>query len=354
MAGNSLAAAFSWSFGTGTAADATAPTVTSRSPASGAVGVATNATITPVFSEPMDTNTITTTSFTLQLNGVTSVAGAVKSPGTSTTATFTPSASLSSNSSYTATLTTTVADLAGNSLASAVVWTFQTGAGASMGPAAVNLGSAGAYAILAKSAISTTGTTAIVGDLGLSPSAGSFFTGFSETLDATNRFATAPVVTGQMFAADYATPTPANLTTAVLDMETAYNDAAGRVSPDATELGAGNLDGLVIAPGLYKWGTGVMIPNNVTLNGGANDRWIFQVAGDLTVGNGATVTLTGGALAKNIVWQVVGQCVLGTTSNVKGIILCKTQIACQTSSVVTGRTMAQTAVTLDATSVTSP
>lgn len=353
VAGNVLASAFSWGFKTGATADSTAPSVTSTSPAAGAANVAINTKITAVFSEPMDTKSVTATSFTLQLNGA-AVAGAVTSPGTGATATFTPSASLSPISTYTATLSTTLVDLAGNALTSAVTWTFQTNSSASQGPPPVNLGTAGAFAVLAKSGVSTTGTTAVVGDVGLSPAAASFLTGFSETLDSTNRFSTSAAVTGQLFAADYTPPTPANLTTAVLDMETAYTDAAGRTLPDATELGSGNLNGLVIAPGLYKWGTGVSIPSNVTLNGGANDTWIFQIAGDLTVGNGAIVTLTGGALPKNIVWQVTGQAVLGTTSDFKGIILCRTLIAFQTGSVLNGRALAQTAVTLDATKLTKP
>ena len=353
LAGNSLASTFSWGFKTGAAADTAAPTVTSTNPVTGALNVPINATITAVFSEPLDTKTVTSTSFTLQLNGA-AVAGSVVSPGTSTTATFTPSASLSPNSTYTATLTTALVDMAGNALASNVVWTFQTSSNASQGPAPVNLGTAGNFAILAKSGVSTTGTTAVVGDVGLSPAAGSFLTGFALTLDATNKFATSAVVTGQLFAADYAAPTPTNMTTAVLDMQTAYTDAAGRTLPDATNLGAGNLNGLVIAPGLYKWGTGVLIPSSLTLNGGANDTWIFQIAGDLTVGNGAIVTLTGGALPKNVVWQVAGQSVLGTTSDFKGIILCQTLIAFQTGSVLNGRALAQTAVTLDATNLTKP
>jgi hypothetical protein len=142
------------------------------------------------------------------------------------------------------------------------------------------------------------------------------------------------------------------MTTAILDMQNAFTDAAGRTLPDATDLGAGNIDGMTLAPGLYKWGTGVTIPIGVTLSGGANDVWIFQIAQDLTVGNGAIVTLSGGA--QNIFWQVSGQVVLGTTSDFKGIILCQTQIALQTGATLLGRALAQTAVTLDANAVTRP
>ena len=103
-----------------------------------------------------------------------------------------------------------------------------------------------------------------------------------------------------MRAANYAAPTPAGLTTAVLDMQTAYTDAAGRTLPDYTELGAGNISGMTLAPGLYKFGTGVTIPIGVTLNGGVNDVWIFQIAQNLTIGNGAIVTLTGGAPLRRV------------------------------------------------------
>ena len=222
------------------------------------------------------------------------------------------------------------------------------------GPAPVALGSAGNYVILAKAAISTTGTTSVVGNIGLSPAARSYFTGFSEVLDPTNVFARSSLVTGKMYAANMAPPTPANLTTAIGNMETAFTNAAGRTLPDFTELGAGNLDGKTLVPGLYKWGTGVTIPHRITLSGGANDVWIFQIASNLTVGNGAIVALSGGAQAKNIFWQVSGQTALGTNSQFKGIILCKTQIVLRTGAALKGRALAQTAVTLDANAVTQP
>ncbi len=218
----------------------------------------------------------------------------------------------------------------------------------------VNLGTAGNYVILAKSGISTTGTTSIVGNIGVSPIDSTAITGFGLIMDSLNEFSTSSLVTGKIYAADYAPPTPAVMTTAVSDMEIAYTDAAGRTLPDYTELGAGNIDGMTLAPGLYKWGTGVTIPNGVTLSGGANDVWIFQIAQDLTVGNGAIVTLSGSAQAKNIFWQVAGQTTLGTTSEVKGNILSQTLIDMQTGATLKGRALAQTAVTLDANSVSLP
>ena len=137
-------------------------------------------------------------------------------------------------------------------------------------------------------------------------------------------------------------------------METAYEDAAGRSRPDFTELKRGDIGGLTLAPGLYKWSTTVSIPTDVTLSGSSNDVWIFQIAGNLNQSNGVTIHLKGGALAKNVFWQVAGLSMLGTTSNFEGILLCKTLIAVQTHATVNGRLFSQTAVTLQMNKVTQP
>lgn len=224
----------------------------------------------------------------------------------------------------------------------------------SSGPATVNLGTAGDFAILSKAGISTTGTTHITGDIGVSPIDSTAITGFGLILDSGECFSTSSLVTGKAYAADYNTlacPTPAKMTTAVSDMQTAYTDAAGRAA-GTTELGAGDISGLTLTPGVYKWGTGVLINGGVTLSGSSNSVFIFQISQDLTVGNGAIITLTGGVQAKNIFWQVAGQATLGTTSNVKGNILSATLIDMQTGATLNGRALAQTEVTLDASTVT--
>lgn len=350
LAGNALAVAKTWTFTTGATADATAPTVTSTIPADVSTGAALNGNITATFSEPMDVATITTTTFTLTQGG-TPVAGAVTYSGV---ATFNPTSNLAASTMYTATITTGVTDLAGNALAVAKTWTFTTGTTTAAGPGSVNLGTAGNFVILAKSGVTNVPTSAVTGDIGVSPIDSTAITGFSLVLDGSGTFSTSAQVTGNVYAADYTAPTPSNLTTAVSNMETAYTDAAGRTLPDATELGAGDISGLTITPGLYKWGTGVTINGGVTLSGSATDVWIFQIAQDLTVGNAAIVTLANGAVPANIYWQVAGQTTLGTTSDFKGIILCQTAIVLNTGATLNGRALAQTEVTLDANTVTQP
>lgn len=221
------------------------------------------------------------------------------------------------------------------------------------GPATVNLGSAGNFVILTKTGISTTGSTSVVGDVGLSPAAASYITGFALTLPAASAFSTSALVTGKVYAPGYADPTPANLTTAVLDMQTAYTDAAGRAA-GVTERGAGNIGGLTLAPDVYKWGTSVIIPSDVTLSGSANDVWIFQIAQNLTVSSGVRIILSGGAQAANIFWQVAGQTTIGTTAAFNGNILDQTAIVLNTGATLNGRALAQTAVTLDSNAVTVP
>lgn len=212
-------------------------------------GVAVNASITATFSEAMDASTITTETFTLAQGGA-PVAGAVTYVGT--TAIFNPTSNLTASAGYTATVTTGGKDLAGNALAVVKTWSFTTGTAAAAGPAPVVLGTADNYAVLAETLISTTATagTAVTGDIGISPAAATFIQGFSLALDPTGCFSTttpASLVTGRVYAADYSTggcTTPANLATAIGDMMIAYTDAAGRTTPDFTELGGGDISGL--------------------------------------------------------------------------------------------------------------
>jgi hypothetical protein len=228
----------------------------------------------------------------------------------------------------------------------AVIWAPQ-----SHGPAPVNLGTAGNYVILSKSGVSNVPNSAITGNIGVSPIAASAITGFSLTPDPSGTFSTSSQVTGKIYAANYASPTPSNLTTAIGDMQTAYTDAAGRTTPDFTELGSGNIGGKILTPGLYKWSSAVTIPSDVVLSGHPNDVWIFQIAGGITQASGVKVILTGGALAKNVFWQVAGVVDLGTTSHMEGEILSQTSISVKTGASVNGRLLAQTAVSLQSNTI---
>ncbi len=360
-------------------AAATNPTVIASSPTNGDTNVPTSTNntgnvqtvklVTATFNEAMDPTTITPVgTFTLRDNTLgLDVPGVVTLDVTNTIATFTATAvALNPNTSYTATVSTAARSASSGSnlpMPNPVAWSFTTTPVPFLGQAPVNLLSAENFVILAKTTITDVPASAITGNIGVSPAAGSFvgvtcaeMTGFIYTVDAT-------YVGGSCVK-----PGPgANKTlvdNAILDMGTAYADAAGRSLPNATELGAGDISGLTITPGLYKWSTGVNVNTDVTLDaqGDTHAVWIFQISGDLTVAAGGTlatgkkVVLIGGAKASNIFWQVGGLtgATLNTYSTFNGDILSAKQAIVKTGAVVNGRLFADSQVTLEQNPVTQP
>ncbi|KAJ7784328.1 antifreeze protein [Mycena metata] len=217
---------------------------------------------------------------------------------------------------------------------------------AALGPAAVNLRTAANYAILSKTGVSTVPPSVISGSVGVSPISATALTGFSLTVDSTGQFSTSAQVVGKLFAASYSAPTPATLTVAIADMGTAFTDATGRVNPNFNNLASGAIGGLVLAPGLYKWTSGVTIGSDVTITGAATDTWIFQVTGALTVAAGKKIVLAGGALASNIVFVVTGPVSVGAGGHIEGVVLGKTSITLITGATANSRLLAQTNVAL--------
>lgn len=217
----------------------------------------------------------------------------------------------------------------------------------------VKLGLAGDYAILSKSGISSVPNSVVTGNIGVSPIDSTSITGFSLIADKTNEFSTSTQVIGEAHASDYSSTTPINLTTAISNMETAFTDAAGR-AVDYTELYTGDISGKTLTPGVYKWSNGISINSDVTIHGGANDVWIFQIAKGITQSSDTKIILTGGAQAKNIFWQSSETVEIGTGAHFEGIVLCQTDIILKNLSSVNGRLLAQTAVTLDMSTVVAP
>ncbi len=352
------------------------PTVASSNPGSGATNVATSTNgpgnvvtgtvLTANFSEAMNPLTITPVgTFTLRVTNGADVPGTVTMNAANTVATFTPTAAaLLPNTNYTATVSVAARNAGGTAMPNPIAWSFTTNAVALTRQAPVNLLSAGNFVILAKTAITDVPASAITGNIGLSPTTGT-------AIDVT-----CAEITGTIFTVDAAYVGNGNVTcvapgpganktvvdNAVLDMGTARAEAAGRSNPDTTELGAGELGGLNIAPGLHKWSTAVTITTNLTLTGGASDVWIFQIAGDLDIAAGGSVpagikvVLAGGAKASNIFWQVGGVtgATLGTFSTFNGIILSAKQVRARTGAVVNGRLYADSQVTLQQNPVTQP
>jgi len=314
--------------------DTVAPTVSATNPLNGSTGVAV---ITATFSEAMNASTITTATFVVSGPGAVPVAGTVSYNASTYMATFTPSSPLTLASAYTATITTGVKDLAGNALASNHPWNFTTAAAVS-GQVLPDLGTAAGFAVLAGSTVTSSGATALIGDLGVSP--GTAVTGFPPgTLTGT-------IYSGAGSAAG----------TGMTALTAAYNDLAGRTLAPVTV--AGNLGGLTLPPGLYKSTSSLSISSgDLTLDaqGDANAVFIFQIASTLTTTSGRAVILAGGAKASNVFWQVGSSATLGTTSVFKGTIMANTSVTLNTGATLDGRALARNgAVTLAGNPVATP
>jgi len=209
----------------------------------------------------------------------------------------------------------------------------------------VDLLTAGNFVILTKTGVSTTGLTLITGDIGVSPYASSYLTGFALALDGSGTFATSSLIVGRAYGADMLAPTPANLTAAVSAMEAAYTDAASR-APDCINLNSGDLSGRNLSPGVFKFDMGVLINSNLTLTGSATDVWIFQIATTLDVAAGVSIILAGGAIPENVFWQTGTAVTIGADAQFRGTVLAMISIAVGSGADIFGRLLAQTAVTL--------
>lgn len=208
------------------------------------------------------------------------------------------------------------------------------------GPEAVDLGTASHFTILGGTAVVSAGGT-VDGDVGLSPATGAAITGMLSTQ-----------VNGVIYVVDAFGPAgsvnnPALLTVAVNDLTAAYTDAANRTNPATVYAGPGEIGGSNLGPDLYKFTTTATISTDLTLTGGPDDVWIFQVGTGLTVGSGVNIILAGGAQAKNIFWQVGSSATIGTGSNFKGTIMAGASITLDTTSVVDGRALAFAQVTFN-------
>ncbi|KII84298.1 hypothetical protein PLICRDRAFT_671098 [Plicaturopsis crispa FD-325 SS-3] len=218
----------------------------------------------------------------------------------------------------------------------------------------VNLGTAINYSILTKSGISSVAPSQIQGNIAVSPIASTAITGFALMMDASGTFSTSTQVSGRVYAADYTPPTPATLTTAVNDMQAAYNQAAAETPVDFSEFQAGALGGATLVPGIYKFSTGVNIATDVTLTGTCNDVYVFQIAGALTQAAATNVILTGTLLASRIFWQTATGATIGAGASFQGTILSAAAVTIQTGAAVTGRVYGQANVALQQAMVRVP
>jgi hypothetical protein len=333
LSGNALAAGAvpnPWSFTTGTGPNTTAPTITLTSPANAATNVALNAAVSATFSASMDPLTITApATFTLAVAGLNgaAVSGTVTYDAQTNIATFTPSANLTASTQYTATVTNAAKDLFGNALAPGLVpnpWNFTTGI--TIGPVGPNLASAAPFGSFGGGAgITNQGINTIInGDIGTT-GVSTLVTGFHDAGPGciytetplnigfvNGNIDTAPPPPTVGCPSEGTAVTAAIAQQAALDALNAYNSISPASRPGGTDPGAGQLGGLVLAPGIYMaaGGSFQITGSDLTLDaqGDINAIWVFQMpASTLTVGGpGAprNIILVNGAQAKNVFWYV--------------------------------------------------
>ena len=189
------------------------------------------------------------------------------------------------------------------------------------GPASIDLASCAHFTILAASTTTTAGEGVINGDVGLYPVG-------SQGIPPAR-------INGTVYNGD---PIAAQ---AQLDLNAAIIAASPAQLPGGINAGA-ELGGHTLVAGVYQSPSGSYdITGDLTLFGGPNDVWVFQMASTLTVAVSGRVILTGGAQARNIFWQVGSSATLGTSSVFEGTIMAYASITMNASSTLDGRALAQ-------------
>ena len=223
----------------------------------------------------------------------------------------------------------------------------------------VPLGSCSHFAILASAEISNIPTSAITGDVGLTPDTGANISGFSAPL-------TCPEVTGNVYAVDATGPAcalidPVLLANAKADAAKAFLDARAAVRGTPVAV-SGDLNGLTLYPGLYQSLTSIEIsPGGILYldaQGDGSAVFIIRSETSITTEAASAVVLAGGAKATNVFWTAGSTVTLGTTSIMKGTLIAGTSIALLSGADLEGRALNQgamaEAITLDQCTITVP
>jgi hypothetical protein len=215
-----------------------------------------------------------------------------------------------------------------------------------------DLRTASLFTILCKTGVTSTPSTFIKGDIGISPIAAAAFVGFANTISIDGTFSSASTVTGKMLAANYASPTPQLLVSAINDMKTAYDDTANRpISTHGNRFNLGGTPGIggyTLVGGVYNWTTDITFTTNVYIHGTIKDVFILQTTGNLIIPANIKVILSGGVISTNVYWKISGYVTLAAGAHLQGIILCNASVVFGAGCVFYGKIYANTALTLGA------
>jgi hypothetical protein len=159
------------------------------------------------------------------------------------------------------------------------------------------------YTVNANQQISTTSSSdVVVTGMSLTPGAGTYSVTFN----------------GEFTGAGSGTTS-----TALTDLETAYQVLLHTTNTalHANAFGSGE----TLAAGVYQTSGAGSLAGSLTLNGTANDLFIFKINGAFSTSVGSTITLTGGAQASNVFWVAIsaGAISIATTNQMKGSFIAR-------------------------------
>jgi hypothetical protein len=203
----------------------------------------------------------------------------------------------------------------------------------------ISLGTAGSYAVLAGSAVTNTGSTVLIGNLGVSPGCALSGAG-TMTVSGTTNLCNGPAGKAQS------------------DLTAAYMQAQNLKSTG--NLTGQDLGGKTLTTGVYSFTSSAQLTGTLTLEGKPGALFVFQIGSSLTTASASSVIFINSVTGKpmtdpNIFWQVGSSATLGTSTKFEGNILALTSVTLNTGATITcGSALARNgAVTLQGNTITS-
>jgi hypothetical protein len=135
----------------------------------------------------------------------------------------------------------------------------------------------------------------------------------------------------------------------------AYNKLQGLTCPPANmanELGGGPSK----KAGIYcDAGAPLTLSTGMTLEGAADDVWVFQGSSSFISSLNTKILLKGEAKAENVFWVVGASATIGTSSEFVGTLIAYASISLNTRATVNGRALAGAAVSCEnSNTITNP